>query len=293
MAPAAQLPTHRVVARNVEGTSILSPEQQARMDRALNRPGKPFANIHTDEVARKAGWRGAFVAGALIAADVHDRLIEGWGLEWLERGAFSIKHIRPTYDGDVIEIRFTSREEEAGLAVDFEVHGPTGELCHVGRASLPETAPAPPAVTAVGPHARETPIVAAPGELRVGDRLDSSETTLTRRHIERFFEVHQGSPKVYLDEGVGPLFLLDVLGSSPGSVTYPGLPVGFGSASQHFSLARVGDLLATDGRITRVWEKNGNHFYESESLMVANGARPVAILRRSVVYQTARSEAVR
>jgi acyl dehydratase len=59
-----------------------------------------------------------------------------------------------------------------------------------------------------------------------------------------------------------------------------------GSAVRHLGLARVGDRLATRGRVRSLFEKKGREFVELDLVIVAGaGARPVAHVRHTAIYR--------
>jgi hypothetical protein len=58
---------------------------------------------------------------------------------------------------------------------------------------------------------------------------------------------------------------------------------------QHYALARVGDELATSGVVNALYQRKGQHFYDSDHLVIANGNKVIASARRTTIYVARRS----
>src|SRR5262249_39125354 len=61
--------------------------------------------------------------------------------------------------------------------------------------------------------------------------------------------------------------------------------------TQRYALARIGDVLSSSGRVTAVYERKGHHYMDTDQLVVANGVTPVALVKRSMIYQARPKEA--
>ncbi len=81
----ARMSTYTVVARNYSESSE-------------NR-------IHSDDVARKYGFRGALVPGVAVYGYLTRPLVERFGERWLSHSVSSVRFHKPAYDGDELEIR--------------------------------------------------------------------------------------------------------------------------------------------------------------------------------------------
>ena len=58
-----------------------------------------------------------------------------------------------------------------------------------------------------------------------------------------------------------------------------------GSAVRHLSAARIGETLATRGRVRSLYEKKGREYIEVDLLIVAGErARPVAHIFHTAIY---------
>ena len=63
--------------------------------------GADHANaIHNDEGARQHGFAGALVPGVAVYGYLMRPAVNAWGLDWLTRGAASVRFLHPVYDGE-------------------------------------------------------------------------------------------------------------------------------------------------------------------------------------------------
>lgn len=67
--------------------------------------------IHSDEIARKYGFRGALVPGVAVYGHLTRPLVESLGEGWLERSVSDVRFLKPAYDGDRLSIQLTETRE--------------------------------------------------------------------------------------------------------------------------------------------------------------------------------------
>ena len=109
---------------------------------AYNQASVSENRIHSDEVARRYGFRGGLVPGISVYAYLVQPAVGAWSREWLERGTASVVLRKPLYDGGAFR---TEIEREEPTAYRGEVFDAEGVLCADGRATLPEQADPGPA----------------------------------------------------------------------------------------------------------------------------------------------------
>jgi hypothetical protein len=104
-----------------------------------------------------------------------------------------------------------------------------------------------------------------------------------KRIVDEFLE----TSRIYEQEGiVHPAYLQRLaLRNAHASFLHATPPIYVSSEAENLSPARVGDRLDVSGTITRLWERNGHHYMESDQLVIANGARAVMRIRRTTIYQ--------
>jgi len=134
---------------------------------AYNTASESTNKIHDDEVARAYGFRGGLVPGVDVYAYLTHVPAERWGLDWLARGAITVRLAKPVYDGHVVSV--TARAD--GDALDLAVIDAGGDECATARATrepIDVKRPSPP--TAPLPEHRPP---ASPSSLRPGTVLGS------------------------------------------------------------------------------------------------------------------------
>jgi acyl dehydratase len=136
--------------------------------------------------------------------------------------------------------------------------------------------------------------------------LPEPRPAATREHLAALDAL--GTPEAYYDAARAADYLARVddalmLYRGPDGAVHPGFYVEqanraldrnvkmgpwihVGSAVRHLGLARVGDRLATRGRVRSLFEKKGREFVELDLVIVAGaGARPVAHVRHTAIYR--------
>ena len=87
------------------------------------------------------------------------------------------------------------------------------------------------------------------------------------------------------DGWVHPAFFLDQANRALRQNVRLGPWIHVGSVIRHLGGARVGDTLATRGRVRSVFEKNGREFVELDLVVVAGERRPVAHILHTAIYR--------
>ena len=122
--------THQVIARNYSEASE-------------NR-------IHSDDVARRYGFRGALVPGVAVYAYLTHPLVERLGESWLSRSSSSVRFLKPAYEGDHLTVTLTGegkslhaacRNQEDTLLADLQ--SDTGPLPPVQSQGIFQADPKP------------------------------------------------------------------------------------------------------------------------------------------------------
>jgi hypothetical protein len=106
---------------------------------AYNHATESENQIHSDEVAKRFGFRGGLVPGVSVYAYLVHPAVVAWGLEWLGRGTSSVSLRKPLYDGSAfrVEPKLDGPQSYRGEVID-----PDGVVCAEGRVSLSAAAEA-------------------------------------------------------------------------------------------------------------------------------------------------------
>jgi len=108
---------------------------------AYNQVPESENRIHSDEVARRFGFRGGLVPGVTVTAYLCHPAVAAWGMDWLARGRARAVVSTPLYDRKRFRVEPTHANESA---YDAELTDEDGTRCATGRVELPADVPAPP-----------------------------------------------------------------------------------------------------------------------------------------------------
>jgi hypothetical protein len=231
--------------------------------------------IHDDDVARRLGFTGGLVPGVDVYAYLTHPPIEGWGLEWLERGTIRSRFDRPVYDGDRVRIVAAEvREDVAGQHADLELRNSLDEPCASATATLPAVRAEPPSVT----HWPEVAQVderppASPASLAIGTAFGLAPHGFHADRAAAYLDDVRETAGVYRNEGVAhPGWLLrDANYVLSGNVRL-GPWIHVESVTQHFRLVRDGQTVQTRATVSNEWEHKGHRFVTLDVGILADGA---------------------
>jgi acyl dehydratase len=244
-------------------------------------------SAHDDEAARKLGFEGALVPGPAVASFMSHMFVEAWGQAWLRRGVLIERQRRPVYEGQaLVATAEPMRREVAGLSTGVVLVNDAGETVALATGELPDAAPSAPDLRDFPLRAHfETPPTVGPEGARVGDLYRTTPFVYTQAIHDDYLDRVRETLAIYADEGVahaGYLVKL-TMHDAVSSFRRPAPGVHVAVNVQHFDLAHVGDTLSSAGQVVGVQEKNGRQYVESEQLVIANGQRPIAMVRRTSI----------
>jgi acyl dehydratase len=243
--------------------------------------------IHHDDVARRYGFGGGLVPGVTVYAYATYPLVEAWGPAWLERGTVTIRFTKPVLDGDETLVAGTVDGAAPEATASVTVRTGSGGDCSTASATLPAAhAPVPDVAAYAGaplPAERPPAIAAnlAPGRVMGSpvNRYDDARATEWLDKVSDGLALYRGR-----DAFVHPAFYLDQANKALSLNVRLGPWIHAGSVIQHFSAARVGETLATRGRVRSLFEKKGREFVELDLLITADD-RPVAQVFHTAIYR--------
>jgi hypothetical protein len=119
------------------------PTPQPWQAEAYNPVPESENRVHSDEVARRYGFRGGLVPGVTVTAYLCHPAVEAWGMDWLERGHARAVVSTPLYDRKRFRVELRNTTERAYEAVLTDADG---TRCATGQVELPETVPPPPSM---------------------------------------------------------------------------------------------------------------------------------------------------
>lgn len=245
--------------------------------------------VHDDRIARSLGFAAGLVPGFIVYAWMTRPVVEALGPQWLAAGTFSVRFAQPIYYAQdaVICARVASRAGEA-VTIDVEARSAAGAVCATATMGLPAgPAPAPDlAAYPAAPLPRRRPRVSR--ELLQGlSPLGTPELAADEAAAAEFLRLVRESLALYTGPAapVHPGLYLDQANRAFDRNVYVSPWLHVESHGRHLSAARVGERLATRGRVANLVNRKGHEFVELDLLVLAGGARPVASIRHVAIYK--------
>ena len=238
--------------------------------------------IHDDEIAKKFGFGGGLVPGAIVYAYMTHLPLERWGRDWLERGTAECRFSKPVYDGDQVIVTATEHADMLDISLECR-----GVVCATGTAALPDVAPpVPPLADYRDVPQRPNRPPADAASLAIDTWLGIDPLVVTPDLIAQYVsDVRETSP-LYLAEGLLHPVLVPHIGNFAlnRNVTLgPWMHVG--SKIQHFAAARLGDSLTVRARVVNNYEHKGHLFVDLDALIVANNTTPIVRTGHISIYR--------
>ena len=114
--------------------------------------------IHSDDIAKQFGFKGALVPGVTVFSHMTQPLVARYGEAWLARGTAHVRFDKPAYDGELLSVVVNDDADGTHQLVCKNANG--DELAHM-RATLPAQAVAPDARGNIepAPQQSERPLV--------------------------------------------------------------------------------------------------------------------------------------
>jgi acyl dehydratase len=244
--------------------------------------------IHDDAVAQRYGFRGALVPGVTVYAYLTHALAQGLGTPWLERGTASVRFLRPVLPDEEVTVTgsVTARDVE-GVTAGVGAGTPTTPECAVATAGVPAGTPTPVNLSlyTVAPLPATRPPVSRE-HLAGLTILGTPETVYDEGQAAAYVEKVSDDLPLYRgrDGWVHPAFYLDQANRALDRNVRLGPWVHVASTIRHLGGARVGETLATRGRVRSLYARKGREYVELDLAVVARG-RAVAHILHTAIYQ--------
>jgi acyl dehydratase len=245
--------------------------------------------IHDDVTARRYGFPGALVPGVTVYAYMTQPLAAAFGAAWLTRGTASVRFVKPVLDGDEVTVTgVVTARDGRGVTVTVTAGTPTTAECATLTAAIPAGQPTPVNLAGYG----EAPLPDPRPEATRAHWASLTTLGTPRAHYDAaqaeayVAKVGEELPLYHAAGWVHPGFLLEQGNRAIDRNVMMGPWIHVGSAVRHLGGARIGERLATRGRVRSLFEKKGREFVELDVVIVAGGtARPVAHLLHTAIYR--------
>jgi hypothetical protein len=249
-------------------------------------------NIHTDTVAREMGYKGGLVYGTSVFGWATPLILEALGQDWMRDGWADVRILRPVYAGEELTI---SLEPADGGAFAMQATGPDGKVrtaAAVGRGRgawlaghhrsqrltvEPAPDPRPLLKLATAPVGTDMPMLRAEARDRLATMFNEAST-----------------------HGTGPLIVDGREVQSPASVCgrmtwythacwdYAGPSLHARSQVQYLDVLGIDEPVAVAGHLVSAYERNGNHYIETDGVLYGADGREVALTCHTSIFHVAK-----
>lgn len=239
--------------------------------------------IHTEE-ARRYGFQGGIVPGLTMYGYLVQPLIERYGDDWLASGQMEARFRRPVYDGeqltlsvepnggddDGVDLLITKGDDEVCVRGSARRHRDDKEIDVERYPRIPYDGSEPPAGT--------------PERMAELPGLAEWQLDTSREYVTEYLG-QLGVDRDVFDRYLHPAVIARVSAYIVGRRFRFGPRIHFGVRSRFLAAAPVDAKLTGRGRIKRVWENKGNHYFESDLLVVDADDRPIMQIDSESLFQ--------
>jgi acyl dehydratase len=257
--------------------------------RARNGAAASENKIHDNAVARQYGFEGGLVPGVTVYAYMTRPVMDALGMAWLERGAMTVRLVKPFYEGQLVTVRaWVSAASAGGVSIDVEAVNEAGEACGVGTASLAPVPSSPPDVGEFPAAPLPKPRPPATFETLSGVTvLGSLEGVFDTREVESSY-LAEVADDLAIYRGPGAVASSGYLIRSANTILATNVQLGpwihVSSEVTHFGLVHDGEPLLVRGRVTGLFERKGHKFVNLDVLTLAGDSRPVMLVKHVAIY---------
>ena len=213
--------------------------------------------IHSDEMARKFGFRGALVPGVAVYGHLTYPLVNALGEQWLSHSVSDVRLLKPTYDGEAVAV---DCEESSG---EYRVtsHSPLGELTAVLTSQLPDALPAPEDFALLEGNYKDPTRVEIAWE-NVEPLRPFAPWTFELSEAENTEYTKQVNDPLplYRQGAVHPHLLLSLANTALTHEYIMPTWIHVGSETRHRQLLKVGDTITIRAVPLEKWQKKGHEF---------------------------------
>lgn len=253
---------------------------------AFNTAFESENRIHDDGVAQRFGFQGGLVPGVDDYAYMTRAALILLGPDFLARGQMSCRFDKPVYDGETVEV---VGETGTDGQVDIRIEA-RGTTAATGRAGLTaaDALPAPDmAAFPTGPMpSHDARPKAGPESLAEGTVMGTIRETIDRAtHDQYLLDVREEHPHYRENGMVHPGFLLRRANTILRDTVRLGPWIHVGSTIQHLGTLQVGGTLETRATVRRLYDHKGHGFVELDVLLIGDGAKPVATIHHTAIYE--------
>ena len=212
--------------------------------------------IHSDEIAKKFGFKGALVPGVAVYGHLTHPLVATLGESWLAHSLNTLRLHKPAYDGDRLTLSIAQQDDTNTV----NCHNSSGELLATVVSQQPGTLPR-------GEHAH-----LLDNDLKTPERILIEWDSITPEQpfapwqVEITPELNQRYTSEVADEQsiyhnhVHPHFLCSLANTALTNEYIMPTWIHVGTETRHHNPVMVGDTLTIRSVPIEKWERKGHEF---------------------------------
>lgn len=213
--------------------------------------------IHSDDIAKKFGFKGALVPGVAVYGHLTWPLVDRFGEDWLSHSVCNLRLIKPAYHDDRLILTISDSED----ANTVQCHNSDGELLATLISTMPETLPDPEPAHIFDAPAKDSGRVEIEWDtIRVDEPFKAWDVTISEELNATFAAQVADTLPIYRQGFVHPHFLLGSANRALVDEYYMPAWIHVGSETRHRSAVRVGDTLTVRCVPLEKWQKKGHEF---------------------------------
>jgi acyl dehydratase len=236
--------------------------------------------IHSDDEARRHGFRGGLVPGVTVYAYLVHAVVDALGPDWVATGTGAVRFRQPCYHGDQLVIRVTA--DGAVTVTSGDATCVTGDADMNGGPNA-QTNDIPPAT---GPG-RDSRPPANPSSLAPGTVLGRVSLPTDQDATEAYLaKVREPSDLYRKRRWLHPGMLLE--GANSVLSAHVVLPAWLhvGSEVSHRRPVEIGERVEVRGRVADRWERRGHQFVALDVVWLAT-EDVVATAKHTAIWELA------
>jgi hypothetical protein len=257
---------------------------------AFNQAPESENRIHSDEVAKEYGFRGALVPGVTVSAYLIHPAVEAWGEAWLERGRARVVVHSPVYDHETFRVDIS---EAGASAYAAELFDQIGARCATAQVELPDPGALPPP-----PKLRHDPILGRDFdrpratrevmELRRSEGLSAMRARWNEKaEITSYLRDPDQMPTPFSKLGfANPAFVLGLTNWALAGNVRMSPWLHLQTDSQNYRPIAADTELVVESTIADLFEKKGHEFIDVDmGIFDRADESPVASVRLRAIYK--------
>lgn len=213
--------------------------------------------IHSDDIAKKYGFRGALVPGVAVYGHLTFPLVDLLGEDWLAHSCDSVRLLKPTYDGDKISIDCSSEDD----TFHVRSHNEQGELTAVLTSQQPRELPPVEDLSLLEGDYKNPERVEIKWDTVVPNQPFAPwQFTLSAEENARYTREVNDTLAVYQNGLIHPHLLLSLANTALMNEYFMPTWIHASSETRHRALLREEDTITIRSVPVEKWQKKGHEF---------------------------------